>query len=88
MVLSLLMVPLFLPNCEIFAHIRRCIPHGMLVSFELIPREANMVDDCLAKNAHVFGFGVHLLHFPLMECRNLLYQDAMEALFSLSLPAD
>lgn len=56
------------PYCETVLHIRRCIPHGMKVTFDLIPREANMVADCLAKNAHVFNFEVH---HPLVECCNL-----------------
>lgn len=62
------------PYCEIASHFRRCIPYGITVSFELTPREANMVADCLAKDTHIFNFGVHMLHFPLLECRNLLYQ--------------
>ena len=38
------------------------------------------------RNAHIFGFGVHVLDFPLLECRSLLYQDAIEAFTALSAP--
>lgn len=71
------------PYLELVGAIRRAIPAPMEVHFNHVLREANIVADCLAKSAHVFGFGTQVLHFPTLECRSFLSQDTEEALASL-----
>lgn len=74
------------PYLELVRAIHHGIPPRIEVQFHHILREANSLADCLAKSTHVFGFGTHVLHSPLAECRSLLFQDVEEALASLRAP--
>lgn len=75
------------PYLDLVRDIRQMILFRIEVKFQLVAREANSVADILAKSARMLGFGAHILHFPMTECRSLLFQDATEALASLYAPA-